>query len=63
MNKPHLAQNIRILTTNLILVQTSGQFLERIYATEAGVDLKREGRVIVDLVERVKLFTIEKRPI
>ncbi len=56
MNKPHLAQNVRILTTNLILVQTSEQFLEPIYATEESVNLRREGRVIAEVQERVKLF-------
>ncbi len=57
MNKPHLAQNIRILTTNLILVQTTEQFLKPIYATEGSINLRRDGRVIAEVEERVKLFS------
>lgn len=56
MNKPQLTQNLRILTTNLSLIQTSEQFLEAIYAREESVNLKREGRVVVELKERVKIF-------
>lgn len=58
LEKPHLAQNLRIMTTNLTLVQTSEQFLEPIYASEDSIKLKRDGRVIVVIEGRVKLFSV-----
>ncbi len=58
LDKPQLAQNLRILTTNLILVQTSEQFLEPIYAVEDSIKLKRDGHLTAVVEARVKLFVV-----
>ena len=57
LERSHLAQNLRIVTTNLALVQTTEQFLKAVYATEDAIKLKRDGRVIADVEERRKLFS------
>ncbi len=56
VNKPSLLQRLRVVTTNLPLLGKPEQFLEAVYAVESGVKLKREGRLIVDITERIKLF-------
>ncbi len=56
LEKSHLARNLRIVTTNLALVQTTEQFLEAVYATEDSIKLKRDGRVMVEVGGRGKLF-------
>jgi hypothetical protein len=56
LDKPHLARNLRIVTTSLALVQTTEQFLETIYATEELISLKRDGRVMAEIGKRGKLF-------
>jgi hypothetical protein len=56
LDKPHLARNLRIVTTNLALVQATEQFLEVIYATEDSISLKRDGRVMAEIGKRGKLF-------
>lgn len=56
LERSHLARNLQIVTTNLTLVQTTEQFFEPIYATEDRISLKRDGRVMVELGERIKLF-------
>lgn len=56
LERSHLARNLRIVTTNLALAQTSEKFLKEIYATEDGIALKRDGRVLAEIGEREKLF-------
>ena len=56
VNKPALLQRLRVVTTNIILLETQKQSLEPVYAMESGVKLKREGRLIVEISERIKLF-------
>jgi hypothetical protein len=58
LERSHLARNLRIVTTNLALVQTTEQFLESVYATEDSIKLKRDGRVVAEIGERMKLFEI-----
>ncbi len=55
LERSHLARNLRIVTTNLALVQTTEQFLKEIYAKEDEIALKRDGRVIAEVKERRKL--------
>ena len=56
LNKPQLTRNLRIVTTNLALVHTSEQFLELIYVGEESIKLKRDGRLVVEMMGRVKVF-------
>ena len=56
LEKSHLARNLRIVTTNLALVQTTEQFLETVYATGELISLKRHGRVMAEIRKRGKLF-------
>ena len=57
LERSHLARNLRIVTTNLALVQTTEQFLEAIYATEDSIKLKRDGRVMAEVEKRGKVFS------
>ncbi len=60
LDKPKLARNLRILTTNRTLVQTSEQFLEAVYASEDTIKLKREGHLVATVAGRVKLSNWEQ---
>ncbi len=57
LEKPHLAQNLHIMTTNLTLTQTSESFCGPIYAYERAAKLKRDGHLVVEIVDRIKLFS------
>jgi hypothetical protein len=57
LDRPRLAQHLRIFTTNLALVQTSEQFFKPVYANERAIKLKRDGRLVADIPERVKMFS------
>ncbi len=49
--------SLRILTTNLSLLQTPDRFLDPVYASEQTVKLGRfDGRLTVDISQRIKLF-------
>ncbi len=50
-------QKIRVVSTNLSLLETYEQFLEPIYASEKTIKLVRQGRVTIDMSQRVKLFS------
>lgn len=58
LERSHLARNLRIVTTNLALLQTTEQFLEEIYATEDSIKLKRDGRVMAEVEKRERLFRV-----
>lgn len=56
LDRPNLLQSLPVMTTNLSLITSPQQFLQPIYSTERSVNLKRDGRVVADLTERVKLL-------
>lgn len=56
-NKPILLQKLRILTTNLTLLEDYTQFLEPIYLSESTVKLIKDGLLKIDASERTKLFS------
>ncbi len=56
LERSHLARNLRIMTTNLVLVQTTEQFVEAVYAAEDLIKLKRDGRVMAEVEKRERLF-------
>ena len=55
-NKPSLLHHLRILTTNLSLLQDHVQFLEPIYLSESTVKLLKDGKLKLDTSTRTKLF-------
>jgi len=57
VNKPALLQRLRVVTTNVPLLKTAKQFLEPVYAMENVVTFKREGRLMVEIKGRVKMFS------
>ncbi len=59
LEKPRLALNIHIITTNLTLTQTTEQFREPIYAHEGAVKLKKDGRLSCYIEGRVKMPVYE----
>lgn len=56
LNKPSLLQYLRVVTTHVPLLKLPAQFIRPVYTEESTIRLKREGRVIVEIEERVKLF-------
>lgn len=56
-NKPALLEKIRIVTTNLLLLDNAKQFLEPIYASERTVRLMKHDRLTVEITHRIKLFS------
>lgn len=50
-------QKIRIITTNLSLLDTHKRFLEEIYLSDKTVKLIKQGSLKVDTTERIKLFS------
>lgn len=57
MNQSHILQKLRLLTTNLLLLDSHQQFLEPIYVSGQTVKLIKHGSVGVDLTSRTKLFS------
>lgn len=57
LNQPRFLKGLRILTTNLTLLPSHEHFLEPIYASDDTITLQRQGRVVVDLSQRIKLFS------
>lgn len=57
LNKPSFLKHLRILTTHVSLLTSSTQFLEPVYASEDQVSLERQGRVIIKISARIKLFS------
>lgn len=57
MNQSHILQKLRLLTTNLLLIDSHQQFLEPIYVSGQTVKLTKQGSVGVDLANRTKLFS------
>lgn len=57
LERSHLTRNLRIVTTNLALMQTTERFLNAIYSSMESVNLKRDGRVTADLSERMRLIS------
>ncbi len=57
LNKPSFLKHLRILTTHISLLTSSTQFLEPVYASEDQVSLERQGRVIIKISTRIKLFS------
>lgn len=55
-NKPSLLQRLRVVTTNVPLLEKPQQFLESVYAVESTVTFKREGRLVAEVKGRVKMF-------
>ncbi len=58
INKPALLQRIRVCTTYLSLLEKPEQFFELVYAEKETVKLKRAGRVMAEMGERIRLFPI-----
>ncbi len=56
LERSHLARNLRVVTTNLSLIQTTKQFLDTVYGMEDSIKLKRDGRVMALVGKRVRLF-------
>jgi len=56
-NSPVALQKLRILTTNLHLIQDHTQFLEPIYLSDRTIKLKSNGQQKVDTSQRIKLFS------
>lgn len=56
LDKPNLLRSLAVVTTNVSLITSPEQFLHAIYSTERSVDLKRDGRVVADLTNKVKLL-------
>lgn len=50
-------QKLRVLTTNLSLLESHERFLEPIYASEQTARLTKEGTMGIDLSKRIKLFS------
>ena len=50
-------QKLRVLSTNLNLLESHERFLEPIYASEQTAKLHNQGALGVDLSERIKLFS------
>lgn len=50
-------QKLRIITTNLSLLDTHNRFLEEIYLSDKTVKLIKNGSLKVDTAERIKLFS------
>lgn len=57
LNQPRFLKDLRLLTTNLTLLPSHEHFLEPIYASDDTVTLQRQGRIVVDLSQRIKLFS------
>lgn len=55
-NSPTYLQKLRIITTNLSLLDTHDRFLEAIYLSDRTVRLIKSGSLKVDTTERMKLF-------
>jgi hypothetical protein len=55
-NQSGLLQKLKILTTNLSLLQDYKQFLEPVYLSEQTVRLLKHGKLTIDPTERIKLF-------
>ncbi len=57
LNKPHFLKHLRILTTHVSLLTSPQQFMEPVYVSEDIITLERQGRVIVKIPTRIKLFS------
>ncbi len=57
LRQSHLYEKVRLLTTNLTLLESPEHFLEPVYASEQTLNLRREGSLAVDLGTRTKLFS------
>lgn len=55
-NKPSLLQRLRVVTTNVPLLEKPEKFLEAVYAVENTVTFKRDGRLKAEVKGRVKMF-------
>lgn len=56
LNKPSLLQSLKILTTNLSLIENYQSFIDAVYASSNTIKLSKDGRLKVDIQERIKLF-------
>lgn len=56
-NGASFLQKIRILTTNISLIEEHKQFLEPIYLSEKTIKLTKQGYLKTDISERTKLFS------
>lgn len=57
LQRSQMMQKVRLLTTNLMLLESHEQFLEPIYTSEQTVKLTKERSIGVDLSTRTKLFS------
>lgn len=57
LGQSNFLQKLRVLTTNLNLLESHGRFLEPVYVSEQTARLTKQGAVHVDLSERIKLFS------
>lgn len=55
-DKAYYLENIKIMTTNVALLQASEQFHEPIYVSKDAVKLTKQDRLAVDISHRVKLL-------
>lgn len=56
LNKPGLLQYLQVVTTNVSILQTPEQFIKPVYAEENSTRLTRDGRMVVEIQERIKLY-------
>jgi hypothetical protein len=57
IEKPHIARDMRILTTHISLLQSHEHFMEPVYASDDTVIWVREGRTVAKVKSRIKLFS------
>lgn len=57
LGQANFLQNLRVLTTNLHLLESHERFLEPIYISEQTAKLTKQGSLGVDLSNRIKLFS------
>jgi DNA-binding PadR family transcriptional regulator len=57
LSKPHFVRQLRIMTTHLALLGSKESFMDPVYVAEDTMTLERQGRVIVKVLSRIKLFS------